>query len=297
MSSEHDKIMNGSPNDDFEAFEKLTSGLKVPASKKGKEAVWDSIMQSIEEESVKETKIVPLFSSKRLWYSVAASVLVFVTVVSLSYRYSTVEILVAKGQTASVSLPDNSEVTLNSDSKIEYRKYGWLSNRELTLVGEAFFNVKHGNKFTVNTANKNKVIVTGTKFNVLSRGDHFDVKCYDGSVIVQTSKSKSIPLPKGFAYAVNNDEEISSPITVDSFAAPKWIVGEFFFVNTPLNQVFEELNRQYNVEVAFEGVDLERNYTGFFKRDELTKSLDLICIPMELTYLISSDSSTVTIKK
>lgn len=297
MSSEQDKILNGNPNKDYEAIEKLVSGLKVPASKRGKEAIWNSLVQSIEDSNIKETKVVPFFSSKKVWYSIAASFLVLITVASLTYRFTTVEYVVSKGQTAKLLLPDNSEVTLNSDSKIEYRKYGWLSNRNLSLDGEAFFSVEHGSKFTVNAANGNRVIVTGTKFNVLSRGNHFDVKCYDGSVMVQTSKSKSIPLQKGFAYAVNKDEEISSIIVVDSVAAPKWIAGEFFFSNTPLSQVFDELNRQYNVEVKFEGVNLERNYTGFFKRDELSKSLDLICIPMGLTYAISADSTSVMIKK
>jgi len=298
MSSEHDKILNGNPDENFDEIMNLTSGLKVPASKRGKEAIWDSLVQSIEVTNEEEVKVVPFFSSKKVWYSIAASLLVLVTVASLTYRLSTVEFVVSKGQTAKLLLPDNSEVTLNSDSKIEYRKYGWLSNRELSLHGEAFFSVKHGNKFTVNTANGNRVVVTGTKFNVLSRGNRFDVKCYDGSVMVQTSKSKSIPLPKGSAYAVNNDEEINSTIVVDSVAAPTWIKGEFYFNDTSLRLVIDELGRQFNITVKVDGFNPgDKSYTGFFKRDNLSNALDLICIPMGFTYVISADSTSVTIKK
>ena len=298
MSSEQDKISKSTPSDNFDEIMNLTSGLKVPASNRGKEAIWDSIMQSIEVEGVTETKVVPLFSSKRFWYSIASTIIVLIAVASLTYRYSTMVFEVSRGQTASLFLPDSSEIVLNSDSKIEYRKYGWLSNRVLDLDGEAFFSVRHGNQFAVNLAFNRKVVVTGTKFNVMSRGELFEVKCFEGSVSVQTSKLKSTPVVKGTSLTVDKLGETIVPITIDSIAVPKWIKGEYYFNNVSLKFVLDELSRQFNVDVKVDGFNPnERNYTGFFKRDNLANALDLICIPMELTYMISVDSTTVTIKK
>ncbi len=298
MSSEQDKIMSFGPDENFDEIIKITSGLKVPASKKSKEAAWEGLVQSIEAQSNNEVKVIPFPSSKKLWFSVAATILILVTVVSLTYRFSKVEFVVSKGQTATIILPDNSEVTLNSDSKIEYRKYGWLSDRNITLSGEAFFKVKHGNLFSVNTVYSRKIIVTGTKFNVMARGEQFEVKCFEGSVSVQTAKSRSIPLVKGASLAIGKFGETKSSIAIDSIGAPTWINDEYFFTNTSFNLVIDELSRQFNVDIKTMGFNpSEKNFTGFFKGNKLQNALDLVCIPMDLTYIVSPDSTIVTIKK
>ena len=62
--------------------------------------------------------------------------------------------------------------------------------------------------------------------------------------------------------------------------------------------MLDEVSRQFDVTIKADGVDpTVRNYTGFFKRDHLVQALDLVCIPMELTYQISTDSTSVIIKK
>jgi ferric-dicitrate binding protein FerR (iron transport regulator) len=45
-------------------------------------------------------------------------------------------------QTQSFQLPDESEVTLNAASKITFHKKSWKENRNLTLEGEAYFQVQ-----------------------------------------------------------------------------------------------------------------------------------------------------------
>lgn len=298
MNSEKDKISKSTPEENFDEIMNLVSELKVPTSKQSKEAVWENLMQSIEADTANQVKVVSLFSSKKVWYSIAATIIALVTIVSLTYRFSTTELTIPKGQTANLTLPDSSKVTLNSDSKIEYRRFGWLSNREIELDGEAYFSVKHGNRFTVNAQFNRKVIVTGTKFNVMARREQFEVKCFEGSVTVQTTISKSIPIIKGKSFTIDKSGETTSTISVDSIEVPTWIKGEYFFNNTPLNLVFDELSRQYNVDISIVGFNpSNKNYTGFFKRDKLQNALDLICIPMDITYTISADSTSVTIKK
>ncbi len=298
MKTEEDNILKGSSEDNFDEILRISSNLKVPASSQGKEASWDKLMHSIEEDSIDEVKVIPLLASRKLWYSVAATLLVLIAVTSLTYRYTTVEFHLAKGQKTSKFLPDSSEVKLNSESKIVYRRFGWLSNREVSLNGEAFFCVKHGSQFTITTEFDRKVIVTGTKFNVLARGDHFEVKCFDGSVNVQISSKKIISLTKGVGLTINKPGELPSQIKLDSIAEPTWIKGEFYFNNISLNIVLDELSRQFNIAIKTDGfAPSARNYTGFFKNNHLVKALDLICIPMELTYQISSDSTRVIIKK
>ena len=298
MNQEEENKLKGNSDENFDEILRISSRLKVPSSALGKEAAWEKLMQSIEENNVEEVKVVPLFASRKLWYSVAASLIILFTITSLTYRYSMVEFQLSKGQTANLFLPDSSNVMLNSDSKIEYRRFGWLANRNVKLKGEAYFSVKHGSRFTVLTEYDRKIIVTGTKFNVLSRGNQFEVKCFDGSVAVKTSSSNTVSLIKGNGIELNRIDESPLQITLDSIAEPTWIKGEYYFNDIPLNLVLDELSRQFNVSIKAESINTEsKNYTGFFKRNRLVQALDLICIPMELTYHISSDSTSVTIKK
>lgn len=298
MSKKEREILNSNSDSDFERFFESTSKLKVPSSNLGKEATWDKLMQSIEQESTKKTKVVRI-SPFIVRMSIAATLIILFTIATLSYKYSTLEFISQKGSTANIVLPDSSTIILNADSRIEYRRFGWLSKREIKLNGEAYFSVKHGNRFSVLTEFNKNIIVTGTKFNVFARGAHFKVKCFEGSVRVETPKTKPITLSKGKGINFSAKDEFPQQVEIDSTSTtPKWITGDYYFNNRPLNEVLDELSRQFNVIISIQGFKPEdRNYTGFFKSKNLPQALDLVCIPMGLTYQISSDGTSVMIKK
>ncbi|NOU16749.1 MAG: FecR family protein [Bacteroidales bacterium] len=298
MSKKEREILNSNSDSDFERFFESTSKLKVPSSNLGKEATWDKLMQSIEQESAKKTKVVRI-SPFIVRMSIAATLIILFTIATLSYKYSTLEFISQKGSTANIVLPDSSSIILNADSRIEYRRFGWLSEREIKLNGEAYFSVKHGNRFSVLTEFNRNIIVTGTKFNVFTRGTQFEVKCFEGSIRVEIPKTKPITLSKGKGINFSIEAESPQQVEVDStLTTPKWIGGDYYFNNAPLSEVLDELSRQFNVTISIQGFKPEtRNYTGFFKSKNLSQALDLVCIPMGLTYQISSDSTSIMIKK
>ena len=61
-----------------------------------------------------------------------------------------------KSQKQEISLPDNSQVSLNALSSVTYNESSWDENRELTLNGEAFFKVEKGSTFEVKTKSQQK---------------------------------------------------------------------------------------------------------------------------------------------
>jgi len=295
MSQEERKIDKSNIDPELEKLFEATSNLVVPPSKKGKQAVWDNIVQAIDQEDVKEATVIN-FSYAKIFYSIAAVIIVFLTIATLTYRFARVEVFSPKGEVASTILPDGSELNLNADTKVEYRKYGWLSDRVVTLSGEAFFKVKSGNSFTVLAGIDRKVTVTGTEFNVNARESLFEVKCYKGSVLVETPMKSKIPITKGNGISVKQSEVKPLQFDVDSISTPAWIKGEFFFENVSLNEVFGELSRQFNVIINAEGFDPKsRAYTGYFQRTKLEQALDLVCLPMGLKYTVSTDNKSVNI--
>ncbi len=296
MSNDGENISTGMNDQELDKFLKEISGLRVPSSPKGKEQTWNDILQAIDQKGKAETRIVR-FPSKLIWYSAAASVAILFAIGVLIRQFSTISINVPKGEFSSIVLPDKSEVKINADSRVEYKKYGWLNNRIVKLDGEALFAVSNGNPFTVDAGNGRKVTVTGTEFDVFSRTQKFEVKCFKGSVVVETSVVKPISISKGSGISIK--ENITEPISfeLDSTHITTWITGEYYFTNSSLSEVFEEVQRQFNVIITPVGFNpLERNYTGYFKRGILTEALNLVCLPMGLSYQISPDSTIVTIK-
>ena len=147
-------------------------------------------------------------------------------------------------QTKSVTLPDSSEVILNSASKLSFNEKKWADKRALTLEGEAFFKAQKGQTFSVNTT-AGVVTVLGTQFNVKERKNYFEVNCYEGLVSV-TYNNETIKLPRGKTFQVING--IIENVEDFNTQNPSWIQQESSFNKIPLDQVIAELERQYDIK-------------------------------------------------
>lgn len=99
------------------------------------------------------------------------------------------------GEIASLTLPDNSQVTLNAGSQVVYSGNRFNTRRKIQLTGEAYFKVTKGNTFSVVTT-EGTVTVLGTTFNVRSRDEKLSVFCYTGKVKV-SDPFKAVYLTKG----------------------------------------------------------------------------------------------------
>lgn len=218
-----------------------------------------------------------------------ASVLVIGFVIYFAaFNSNVVETRTLANQQSTISLPDLSQVTLNAVSKINYDKYNWESNRSLKLDGEAYFKVAKGKVFDVITDN-GIVTVVGTEFNVKSRSNYFEVKCYEGIVKV-TSDTIIRQLTAGETYRILN-KTFTEDKTTDK--KPKWTSNRSAFKAVPIKNVIEELERQYNVNVTFKNTDNTRLFTGVFVNDNLENALISITKPMNLTFEISESNQVI----
>jgi transmembrane sensor len=179
-------------------------------------------------------------------------------------------------------LPDGSQIALNAGSRIRYDQNNFGSERKVNLDGEAFFSVVKGSKFVVSTRNGN-VTVLGTSFNVYSRDNEFIVTCVTGKVKV-TSDDASIVINPGESSRLSDGKLVSSTVN-NTEATTGWIKGEFTYENSPLNQVLGEIERQFNIKFVGGNFD-SRYFTGTFTNKDLKNTLDIVCIPMGLTYAV-----------
>ena len=103
-------------------------------------------------------------------------------------------ITVPAGQRANLTLADGTNVWLNARSEMRYPAVFTGNKREITLDGEAYFEVTHNEDkpFVVQT-NKCNVEVLGTKFNVeaYSDSEDFCTSLMEGSVRVSDKRNPS----------------------------------------------------------------------------------------------------------
>jgi ferric-dicitrate binding protein FerR (iron transport regulator) len=171
-----------------------------------------------------------------------------------------------------VALPDGSHVWLNAYSELTYPATFDASERNLTLKGEAFFEVVRDTErpFIIQTA-EGRVQVLGTSFNVRAYPDEVFEEVY-----VATGK---------VAYAVKKDQEILEPFqkarylkkegvlkaTADRTENPlAWKNEKLSFFKTPFREVFRVLEEQYRAEIDVSRIGhmLDCPYTNnFFDTD------------------------------
>jgi transmembrane sensor len=263
----------------FEVLEKIahySSNLEAP--KVGAQAALDQF--KARNKSKKETKVRTL--DFKTFYRAAAVLVVLLTSAYFLFYNTTTSFETKIAQTKTVHLPDDSEVLLNSASKITFNEKKWADKRNLTLEGEAYFQVKKGQTFSVNTAD-GVVQVLGTHFNVKQRKNYFEVSCFEGLVSV-THNNKTVKLPPGKTFRLINSRIEDVPDS--DIQNPSWMQQESSFDRIPLDQVIAELERQYDIKIKTEGVDTSKLFTGSFTHKDQKIALEAITIPLKLSYKI-----------
>ena len=231
-------------------------------------------------EGRKNTTRVRKLITGRSWM-VAASIL-FILASILLLNNST-DYTSAFGENEIVALSDGTSVILNDGSTLTQMWNPFSKQRAMHLKGEALFKVTKGEKFIVKTEHGN-VEVLGTEFNVRTWGNRLAVECYEGKVRV-TKSSHNVTLQKGDAVSMI-DGVFSSLGNIEN-VEPKWTNEISAFDDESIRHVFEEMERQFNIDITIGEND--KKFTGQFTHSDINAALDAICIPLGLQYEISTD--------
>lgn len=269
---------------EFESYKKLKRGIEVyELLERPVDASFEQIKNRIENKKKVVRKI------NRSWYvAIAASIVLFVGMYGILGNDSVSE-LSNYGEQRTIVLLDGSEVILNSKSEITYNAKQWGNNRELFLDGEAYFKVKKGSKFTVNT-NNGSVEVLGTQFNVNSKSDYFEVVCYEGKVSVSTGASKdgTVLKPNQNIRKINGNpiEKWQTKIK-----KPSWVYGESTFKSVPIKYVIIAMEDHYNIKIDDSKIDDSVIYSGSFTHDNLKTALKTVFETLNMRYTEKNDKS------
>ncbi len=227
------------------------------------------LQTSLEKREARVVNMTPVYGL------LAAAVITILIVFYFILRPSMTEINAMPGETITHYLPDSSLVILNAGTSISYNEDSWEEERNIELQGEAFFSVRKGALFSV-SGNEWSVEVLGTQFNILSRSNLFNVKCYEGKVRVKYPGEERI-LTRGMGLIDNNGTFNSLSFSGD-INQPAWISGTTEFNSQPLSYVLEEVERQFDIDIKTEGMETTTLFTGTIDRNNLNSALNTISL-------------------
>lgn len=170
----------------------------------------------------------------------------------------------APGQVRTLTLADQSEVTLGADSAIAVNFSGNERHVELRR-GVAFFHVTHTGQPFVVDADGGEARVLGTEFEVRLQPGGAQVTVLSGRVGVKADKKapqQILTADQQVAYAAGTADTVHR---VDSLAQLGWRTGWLTYDKTPLADVVADLKRYYPGQIVLLNAQLgERRISGSF---------------------------------
>lgn len=190
-----------------------------------------------------------------------------------------------RGRVFQVILGDGTRVWLNAASSITYPVAFPDSIREVSITGEAYFEVSGtGAPFRVR-ANGMDVDVLGTHFNVSAYGDDSlqHITLIEGSVRVRNTGGEdngvSVVLRPGEQAGIAKGEKQIRKSAADTEEALGWKNNLFWFNHSDIAEVMRQLARWYDIEVVMED-EVDFHFSGTLPRNA---NLSTVLRTLELT--------------
>ncbi len=196
------------------------------------------------------------------------------------------------------TLPDGSKVILNARSAIAYASDYGAENREITLTGEAFFEVVKDSlrPFIIHSGNLSTTAL-GTAFNIIYRPDEAvtKVSLVTGMVRVTTEDTTNVRQVTNLrpGEQLNYDKHAGSFHTdhFDTLEALAWKDNILYFSKSGIKQVVRQLEDWYGVSIQLTGNTSKAEnqywtYTGMFKNQNLENVLTGISYVKDFSFEI-----------
>ncbi|SEN94428.1 FecR family protein [bacterium A37T11] len=192
-----------------------------------------------------------------------------------------------KGGQYQVTLSDGTKVWLNAASTLKYPSRFSGNSREVEISGEAFFDVAQVKDKPFKVKSRRQVVdVLGTSFNISAYAEDPSVKTTLITGVVQVSaydenKPKNQSIIKRLIpgqQVINHNGEIEVK-AIDINTAIAWKSGDFYFKNTTLEDMMQQLIRWYDIEVTYKSPIPKETFTGDMPRNaSLRTVLELLKI-------------------
>ena len=205
------------------------------------------------------------------------------------------------GVKSNLTLQDGSKVILNSGSTLRYIKNFEGDQRELELIGEAYFDVAQDSlrPFMVKTG----AITTralGTSFNIRAyENEELNISLLTGSVAVdmETDHHKTFDLLPGEALSIDPRQQQVRKQRFDEEILMAWTRKTIIFEHAPITDIKRVLENWYGVEINFANRPAkDLIVSGVFRDQTLENVLEGLSYSARFEFNIEKDQVTLTFK-
>ena len=237
-----------------------------------------------------------------IWQAVAA--VLFIVAASSVFRSNIgkntqahrIKQYIPTAEIRTLTLPDGTQVQLNSQSTLLYPQNFTGKDRSVFLIGEANFKVKPDKKHPfIVKSNDFQVTALGTEFNVSAYPENpvLAATLISGSVLVEYNDLKSqVILKPNEQLAYNKDTRRHCLDNPDMKEVTAWQRGELVFREMSVKDIITVLERKYPYTFEYQLKNLkEDKYSFRFKdRAPLSEVMDIIVsVVGQMDYKIKED--------
>lgn len=207
------------------------------------------------------------------------------------------------GQHITVSLPDGTDVCLNSGTTLTYHPadFGRKGVRRVSLDGEGFFDVAHDESrpFVVETYYMD-VKALGTEFNVYAHESDniFETTLFEGRVVVDDKSERRIAeLAPDYKIELMPSGELMQ-IRIDDYDDYRWREGLFCFKSKNLKEILNQLDRYYDTKLQLTGDKYDKlRLTGKFRlKDGINSILSILQQEIGFSYKYDMENNVIMIE-
>ena len=210
-------------------------------------------------------------------------------------------VAVDRGQKASMTLPDGTQVWLNSASSIAYDSRYGIDNRHLDLKGEAYFDVAKDpdRPFIVDAAGMT-IKALGTKFNVKAypADSIATATLAEGRLEVTTAAERLLLDPHDAATIQRSTGRLHKSTVGNLMLAEYWRTDKLVFAGERLDAICRSIERMYGVNITIRDRQLDDiRFTGTIRNNSLGNIFMLISLTYPIDYHIDGDSIRLEARK
>lgn len=238
---------------------------------------------------------------------------------------ATNEIHTTNGSRTHLTLPDGTLVWLNAGSTLSYPKNYNTTQREVSLTGEAFFDVAHNSRkpFLIHMP-RIDIRVLGTSFNVKSYPTEkaTETTLIHGSieVSIKDRPNKKIILKPNEKLVVTEDEEALSTVPGRPLTAKvepvvvirkptyersagvitetSWVDNKLAFQGETFGDLAKQMERWYGITIHFTDPGQEDlRFTGIFENETIRQALNDLKLTAAVNFNYSINGNEITIFK
>src|SRR3569833_2385305 len=275
-----------------------------------RQKVWGNIEASLQSRTAVKHKVFRLNTFMRV-----AAMLILISSVGLAlwvFKHNArKDITTVFGVVLTVTLPDNSIVVLNGNSKLSYVDNWDKKPREVCISGEGFFNVRHINKnpafikpterFIVH-CNDVSIEVLGTSFNVRTRHNKTDVGLISGKIRLEyVDKDRPAGVKQLLVMKKGDYVEYAQKHVVEQkkLAVPEKLTGwtslQLLFSDATLARICEVLTDDYGYHVDFSNPKLkDLKIEGDISVSNVDELLETITTTLSVKVTYADKNITIT---